>query len=68
MRSLKEAIAARIDVVRGTGDEAAVAEAVLAAADPASLRWRAWAAGMGFEPDPAAVPPLDELLQGNPAS
>lgn len=67
-RALKEAIAARIDAVRGTGDEAAVADAVLAAAEPASLRWRAWAIGMGFEPDPAAVPPLDELLQGNTAS
>lgn len=68
VRTLKEAITARIDAVRGTADEPAVAAAVLDAADPAILRWRAWASGMGFEPDPAAVPPLDELLQGNTAS
>ena len=35
--------------------------------NPAILRWRAWASGMGFEPDPAAVPPLGELLQGKTA-
>ena len=67
VRTLKETIAARIDAARGTPHEAMVAAAVLDAADPAILRWRAWAIGMGFEPDPAAVPPLDELLQGHPA-
>ena len=67
VRALKEAITARMDAVRGTDDEAAVSDAVLAAADPANLRWRAWAIGMGFEPAPDAIPPLSELLEGNPA-
>lgn len=65
VRALKETITARIDAVRGTPHEAAVASAVLDAADPAILRWRAWAIGMGFEPDPAAVPALGDLLKGN---
>lgn len=65
VRALKEAITARIDAARGTPHEAAVASAVLDAADPAILRWRAWAIGMGFEPDPAAVPALGDLLKGN---
>lgn len=68
VRTLKEAITARIDTARGTPDEGGVATAVLDAADPAILRWRAWASGMGFEPDPAAVPPLSNLLQGTTAS
>jgi len=63
-RTVKEAISARIEAARGTADEPAVADAVLSAADPAILRWRAWAIGMGFEPDPAAIPALDDLLQG----
>jgi hypothetical protein len=67
VRALKEAIAARIDAVRGSPEESAVAAAVLGAAEPAILRWRAWASGMGFEPDPAAVPPLGDLLQGSAA-
>jgi hypothetical protein len=67
VRSLKESITARIDAARGTADEEAVAAAVLDAAEPAILRWRAWAIGMGFEPDPAAVPALGDLLQGNAA-
>ncbi|MES2492986.1 MAG: hypothetical protein V4579_06855 [Pseudomonadota bacterium] len=64
VRAVKEAITARIEAARGTADEAAVAAAVLNAADPAILRWRAWALPMGFEPDPAALPALDDLLQG----
>ncbi len=68
VRTLKEAITARIDAARGTPDEPSVAAAVLDAADPAILRWRSWASGMGFEPDPAAIPPLGELLQGNTVS
>ncbi len=67
VRTLKEAIAARIDAARGTPDEDGVAAAVLASADRAILRWRAWSIGMGFEPDPAAIPPLDTLLEGTPA-
>jgi len=66
VRTLKEAITARIDAARGTPQEAAVAAAVLDAADPAIMRWRAWASGMGFEPDPAALPSLAQLLQGTP--
>lgn len=64
VRALKEAIAARIDAVRGTADEARVARAVMEAAQGPILRWRSWASGMGFEPDPAAVPPLADLLAG----
>jgi hypothetical protein len=68
VRSLKEAITSRIDAARGTPDESAVAVAVLNAAEPAILRWRAWSIGMGFEPDPAAVPALGDLLQENTTS
>lgn len=64
VRALKEAITARIDAVRGTADEARVARAVMDAAQGPILRWRSWASGMGFEPDPAAVPPLADLLAG----
>ncbi len=64
VRALKEAITARIDAVRGTADEARVARAVMEAAQAPILRWRSWASGMGFEPDPAAVPPLADLLAG----
>lgn len=62
-RALKEAIAAAIDAARGTPAEADIAAAVLAAQEPMILRMRAWAIGMGFEPDPARIPDLSELLQ-----
>jgi hypothetical protein len=64
VRALKEAITARIDGSRGTPDQAQVAQAVMEAAQGPILRWRSWASGMGFEPDPAAVPPLADLLAG----
>ena len=67
VRTLKEAITARIDAARGTADEGAVAAAVLDSADPAILRWRAWASGMGFEPDPSSIPPLGNLIKGSTA-
>lgn len=62
VRLLKEAIVARIDAVRGTPSERAVAEAVIAAQEPMILRARAWAIGMGFEPDPTQIPALADLL------
>ncbi len=62
VRTLKEAIAARIDAVRGTQVARAVAEAVIAAQEPMILRARAWAIGMGFEPDPTQIPNLADLL------
>ncbi|MFA7595164.1 MAG: hypothetical protein WCY92_02315 [Novosphingobium sp.] len=63
VRALKEAIGAAIDEARGTPAEAAVAAAVLAAQGPMILRMRAWAIGMGFEPDPSQIPDLTELLE-----
>ena len=63
VRALKEAIAARIDAVRGTDAARSVAEAVIAAQEPMILRTRAWAIGMGFEPDPSQIPNLSDLLQ-----
>lgn len=63
VRVLKEAIVERIDAVRGTAAERAVAEAVIAAQEPMILRARAWAIGMGFEPDPTQIPNLADLLE-----
>jgi len=63
VRALKEAISAAIDKARGTPAEADVAAAVLAAQEPMILRMRAWAIGMGFEPDPSQIPDLTELLE-----
>jgi hypothetical protein len=63
VRALKEAISATIDAARGTPAAADVAAAVLAAQDPMILRMRAWAIGMGFEPDPSQIPDLTELLE-----
>ena len=63
VRNLKEAIAALIDKARGTPAEQEVAEAVIAAQEPMILRARAWAIGMGFEPDPTQIPALADLLE-----
>lgn len=62
-RALKEDIAGLVDRARGTPEEATVAEAVLAAQEPMILRARAWAIGMGFEPDPSQIPALSDLLE-----
>lgn len=67
VRELKEAISARIDAVRGTPDEGPVAAAVMAAQEPMILRLRAWAIGMGFEPDPGQIPDLSVLIKDTPA-
>lgn len=63
VRILKEAISATIDAARGTPAEAAITSAVLAAQEPMILRMRAWAIGMGFEPDPSQIPDLTGLLE-----
>ena len=63
VRLLKEAIVARIDAVRGTAAQHVVAAAVIAAQEPMILRARAWAIGMGFEPDPTQIPALADLLE-----
>jgi hypothetical protein len=63
VRALKEAITDAINAARGTPAEAGVTAAVLAAQDPAILRMRAWAIGMGFEPDPSQIPDLSDLLE-----
>jgi hypothetical protein len=62
VRRIKEQIADVIDKARGTPQEKQVAIAVLAAQEPMILRARAWAIGMGFEPDPAQIPDLATLL------
>ncbi len=63
VRLLKEAICGRVNAVRGTAREGAVAAAILDAQEAATMRMRAWALGMGFEPDPSQVPNLNELLE-----
>lgn len=63
VRRVKEKISAAIDAARGTSAEGDVAAAVLAAQGPIIARMRAWAIGMGFEPDPGQVPDLSELLE-----
>lgn len=62
-RRLKAGIADLIDAARGTDGEAALAGKVLEAQDAMIARSRAWSSPMGFEPDPAAVPPLEALLE-----
>jgi hypothetical protein len=54
--------------VRGSNAERRVAATVLKAEEVVILRSRAWGIGMGFEPDPTQIPPLDQLLsQATPA-
>ena len=61
-RRLKAAIAALINATRGSTAAPAIAAAILDAEAQATLRARAWCVNMGFEPDPAALPGLSELL------
>jgi hypothetical protein len=62
VRQLKDRIANMIDAARGTPQERAVASNVLAAQASMILRARAWAIGMGFEPDAAQIPDLATLM------
>lgn len=62
-RRLKESIATLIAMTRGTRVESEVATVTLKAEEIVILRSRAWSIGMGFEPDPSQIPPLNQLLQ-----
>lgn len=62
VRMLKEGLVQAIDAARGSSIEADLSRLVLRAQVATNLRMRAWAKGMGFEPDPAAVPDLETLL------
>lgn len=67
VRELRSATGAVISGVYRDGDaraQAAVESAVLAMSKEQLLRDRAWVAAQGWEPDPAAVPPIDQLLAG----
>ena len=61
-RRLKETVAALIAATRGTSAERDVAAIIIKAEEIVILRSRAWGVGMGFEPDPAQVPSLNQLL------
>jgi hypothetical protein len=61
-RQIKETVAALIAATRGTSAEPEVAATIIKAEEIVILRSRAWGIGMGFEPDPAQVPSLDQLL------
>lgn len=62
-RRLKEAIVELIAATRGTSAERDVAATIVKAEDIVILRSRAWSIGMGFEPDPTQIPPLNQLLK-----
>lgn len=62
VRHLKEAVVEATNDVRGSDIETDVGAAILAADEARILRTRAWCLGMGFEPDPGQIPPLDKLL------
>lgn len=40
-----------------------MADAVLRIEETVTLRSRAWSIGMGFEPDPAQIPSIHQLLR-----
>ena len=52
-----------INATRGSAAQNAMTQAVLRAEATVILRSRAWSIGMGFEPDPAQIPPLHQLLR-----
>ncbi len=65
VRSMREATGALISSVFSDGDEGAqdrVQKATLAMSRDQLLRERAWVITQGWEPDPKAVPPIEELL------
>jgi len=61
-RRLKEAIVDLMTAARGSAIEREIAALVIETEEIVLLRSRAWSIGMGFEPDPAQVPPLGTLL------
>lgn len=63
VRRLKEGIVLLINATRGSAAQNAMTQAVLRAEATVILRSRAWSIGMGFEPDPAQIPPLHQLLR-----
>ena len=65
VRVMREATGARISSVFRDGDEATqdrVQKVTLAMSREQLLRERAWVITQGWEPDPKAVPPIEELL------
>lgn len=65
VRMLREGTGALISSVFRDGDAAAqdrVQKATLAMSKEQLLRERAWVITQGWEPDPKAVPPIEELL------
>lgn len=65
VRTLREGTGALISSVFRDGDAAAqdrVQKATLAMSKEQLLRERAWVITQGWEPDPKAVPPIEELL------
>jgi hypothetical protein len=61
-RRLKEAIVELIAAARGSTAEKEIAASIVKAEEIVILRSRAWSIGMGFEPDPTQIPPLNQLL------
>jgi hypothetical protein len=61
-RRLKEAIIELIATTRGSAAEKDVAASIVKAEETVILRSRAWCIGMGFEPDPTQILPLNQLL------
>lgn len=61
-RRLKEAIVELIAATRGSAAEKEIAASIVKAEEIVILRSRAWSIGMGFEPDPTQIPPLNQLL------
>lgn len=62
-RDLLAVVEAAVAAAAGTARETAVARAVIAASKPQCDLARAWCAPSGFEVEPDALPPLDELLR-----
>ena len=65
VRSMREATGTLISSVFRDGDETLqdrVQKATLAMSKEQLLRERAWVITQGWEPDPKAVPPIEELL------
>lgn len=63
VRIVKERIAALLNEARGSAREAAIRKSIMAAEGVMIERKRAWAAPMGFEPDPTQVTELEQLIE-----
>ena len=61
---LLAAVSAAVNASPDAATDRALAKAVVAASKPQFDLVRAWGLPSGFEPDPAQVPPLDDLISG----